>query len=151
MVSADLEWEYNAATYSNVFTADGAYLAMDIYTADGKLYTGTYVANTVGGVLEEGQFGIGYDGSMEMPWGPFEFTNWGTCWWTVEGGVAAAEKVTSGTIEVAVVGDNLVIKLRSEVVNAKFTYPVADFKDGQGNAIEVVNSNGPQGISIEPS
>ena len=139
MASADLEWEYNAATYSNVFTTDGAYLSMDIYTADGKLYTGTYEANTEGGVLAEGQFGIGYDTTVDFGWGPMEMKDWGTCWWNVESGVATAEKVLDGTVEVDVKGENLVITLESEVVNAQFIYPVADFKDGQGNAIEVVN------------
>ena len=136
MASADLEWEYNAATWSNEFKTDGYYLAMDIYTADGKLYTGSYVANTVGGELAEGQFGIGYDNAAFGDWG----VNWGTCWWTVEGGAKSAQKVLAGEVDVLVMGENLVIKLRSEVVNAKFTCPVADFKDGQGNAIEVVNN-----------
>lgn len=136
MASEDLEWEYNAATWSNEFKTDGYYLAMDIYSADGKLYTGSYVANTVGGELAEGQFGIGYDNAMFGDWG----VNWGTCWWTVEGGAKSAQKVLAGEVDVLVMGENLVIKLRSEVVNARFTYPVADFKDNNGNAIEVVNN-----------
>ena len=137
MADADLAWQYNAATWSNEFTADGAYLALDIYSEDGKLYTGTYEANTEGGVLAEGQFGIGYDTTMDFGWGPMEMKDWGTCWWTVEGGVATAEKVLDGTVVVAVEGENLVIKLLSETVNAKFTYPVADF------GLEVVNLGGP--------
>ena len=142
MADADLAWQYNAATWSNEFTADGAYLALDIYSEDGKLYTGTYNAAAAGGAIETGEFGIGWDpGDL---WGiGMVFENWGTCWWTVAGGVATAEKVTDGTVDVSVEGENLVIKLKSSTVNAKFTYPVAEFKDGTGAAIEVVAGSTP--------
>ncbi len=66
------------------------------------------------------------------------FENWGTCWWSVDNGATSAEKVVDGTVEVSVDGANLVIALESALVNARFTYPVADFKDGTGNAIEVI-------------
>lgn len=39
-------------------------------------------------------------------------------------------------------GDNLVIALKSSITNARFTYPIAEFKDGTGTAIEVVNLGG---------
>lgn len=137
MTTADLEWQYNTTTWSNDFTTDGNYLALDIYTADGKLYTGTYNINTTAGTIEEGQFGMGWDPGDLWNIG-MVFENWGTCWWTVADGATTAEKVLDGEVEVLVDGENLVIKLRSTTVNAKFTYPIADFKDGQGNAIEVI-------------
>ena len=141
---------YDAANnYAAVYEGEGNYLSMDIYSEDGKLYTGTYNANTVGGVLEAGQFGIGYDTTVDWGWGPMEMKDWGTCWWTVDNAAPTAEKVTDGTVVVAVEGDKLVIKLKSTIANAKFTYPVADFKDGQGNAIEVVNLGG--GEEPEPT
>ena len=123
-------------TWQTVYEGEGHYLAMDIYSEDGKLYTGTYNASATGGAINAGEFGIGWDpGDL---WGiGMVFENWGTCWWNVSGGAAVAEaKVLDGTIEVAVEGDNLVIKLKSTTVNAKFTYPVADFP------IEVVNLGG---------
>ncbi len=136
---------FDPTTYQTSYSGSGNYLAMDIYSADGKLYTGSYKANAVGGVLGEGEFGIGYDTEM---WG-MSFTNWGTCWWTVDNGATSAEKILDGTVEVAVEGDNLVIKIKSSIVNAKFTYPVADFKDGMGNPVEVVNLGGGNEPAVE--
>ena len=123
-------------TWQTVWTGEGNYLALDIYSEDGKLYTGTYNACAAGGTINAGEFGIGWDpGDL---WGiGMVFENWGTCWWNVAGGAAvAAGKVTDGTVEVLVEGTNLVMKLKSSLVNARFTYPVADF------GIEVVNLGG---------
>ena len=108
--------------WNTSFSGNGNYLSIDIYTADGKLHTGSYVANTEGGVLAEGQFGIGYDNAAYGDWG----LNFGTCWWTVTDGATSAVKVLDGTMEVEVDGDNLVITLESEVVNAQMIVPVAD-------------------------
>ena len=108
--------------WNTSFSGNGNYLSIDIYTADGKLRTGSYVANTEGGVLAEGQFGIGYDNAAYGDWG----LNFGTCWWTVTDGATSAVKVLDGTMEVEVDGDNLVITLESEVVNAQMIVPVAD-------------------------
>ena len=124
------------ATWQTVWEGEGNYLALDIYSEDGKLYTGTYNACAAGGAINAGEFGIGWDpGDL---WGiGMVFENWGTCWWNVAGGAAvAAGKVTDGTVQVLVEGTNLVIKLKSTLVNAKFTYPVADYP------IEVVNLGG---------
>ena len=124
------------ANWQTVWEGEGHYLALDIYSEDGKLYTGTYNANTVGGTINAGEFGIGWDpGDL---WGiGMVFENWGTCWWAVADGAAVAEgKVSDGTVQVLVEGTNLVIKLKSTLVNAKFTYPAADFP------IEVVNLGG---------
>ena len=124
------------ATWQTVWEGEGNYLALDIYSEDGKLYTGTYNACAAGGAINAGEFGIGWDpGDL---WGiGMVFENWGTCWWNVAGGAAvAAGKVTDGTVQVLVEGTNLVIKLKSTLVNAKFTYPVADYP------LEVVNLGG---------
>ena len=123
-------------TWQTVWEGEGNYLGLDIYSEDGKLYTGTYNACAAGGTINAGEFGIGWDpGDL---WGiGMVFENWGTCWWNVAGGAAvAAGKVTDGTVQVLVEGTNLVIKLKSTLVNAKFTYPVADYP------IEVVNLGG---------
>ena len=137
-------------TWQTIWEGEGNYLAADIYSADGKLYTGEYKACAVGGVVGEGEFGIGYDTTVDWGWGPMEMKDWGTCWWTVADGATSAEKVLDGTMTVAMEGDNVVIKLKSSVVNAKFTYPVAQFVDGTGAPIEVVNLGGGEGNDPAP-
>ena len=129
-------------TWQTIWEGEGNYLAADIYSADGKLYTGEYKACAVGGAVGEGEFGIGYDTTVDWGWGPMEMKDWGTCWWTVADGATSAVKILDGTMTVAMEGDNVVIKLKSSVVNAKFTYPVAQFVDGTGAPIEVVNLGG---------
>ena len=137
-------------TWQTIWEGEGNYLAADIYSADGKLYTGEYKACAVGGVVGEGEFGIGYDTTVDWGWGPMEMKDWGTCWWTVADGATSAEKILDGTMTVAMEGDNVVIKLKSSLVNAKFTYPVAQFVDGTGAPIEVVNLGGGEGPEPAP-
>ena len=137
-------------TWQTIWEGEGNYLAADIYSADGKLYTGEYKACAVGGTVGEGEFGIGYDTTVDFGWGPMEMKDWGTCWWTVADGATSAVKILDGTMTVAMEGDNVVIKLKSSVVNAKFTYPVAQFVDGTGAPIEVVNLGGGEGNNPAP-
>ena len=82
-----------------VWTGEGGYLALDLYSDDGYLHDGTYTASATGGVIEPGQFGIGWDpGDL---WGiGMVFENWGTCWWEVKDGTATATKITDGLIKV---------------------------------------------------
>ncbi len=137
-------------TWQTTWEGEGNYLATDIYSADGKLYTGEYKACAVGGTVGEGEFGIGYDTTVDWGWGPMEMKDWGTCWWTVADGATSAQKILDGTMTVAIEGDNVVIKLKSSLVNAKFTYPVAQFVDGTGAPIEVVNLGGGGGNNPAP-
>lgn len=137
-------------TWQTIWEGEGNYLATDIYSADGKLYTGEYKACAVGGTVGEGEFGIGYDTTVDWGWGPIEVKDWGTCWWTVADGATSAEKILDGTMNVAMEGDNVVIKLKSSIVNAIFTYPVAQFVDGTGAPIEVVNLGGGEGPKPAP-
>lgn len=86
--------------WQQVWTGEGKYLAIDLYSEDGYLHDGQYRASAQGGVVNAGEFGIGYDATVE--WGDQTFTmpDWGTCLWTVTGGKATAEKITSGLIDV---------------------------------------------------
>ena len=100
-------------TWQTVWTGTGNYLALDIYSADGYLHEGTYTACAVGGTINEGEFGIGWDpGDL---WGiGMVFENWGTCWWDVANGAAVVnQKVTEGTVTVTRKGSKWVIELVS--------------------------------------
>ena len=86
--------------WQEVWTGEGGYLALDLYSEDGYLHDGSYIASAEGGVIEPGQFGIGWDPGdiYNIGW---PFTDWGTCWWTVKDGAATAEKITSGIVTVS--------------------------------------------------
>lgn len=97
----------------------GNYLALDVYSADGKLAPGKYTACAAGGTIAAGEFGIGWDPGDLWNIG-MVFTNWGTCWWTVKDGVSTAEKVVDGTLNVALDGETYTITLESSTINAKY-------------------------------
>lgn len=91
--------------WQEVWTGEGGYLALDLYSEDGYLHDGAYTASAQGGVVEPGQFGIGYDTTIEYTgWdgqpAVYEAKDWGTCWWEVAGGVATATKITDGLVTV---------------------------------------------------
>ncbi len=83
-----------------VWTGEGYYLALDLYSEDGYLHEGNYTASAEGGVVNAGEFGIGYDTEVDWGWGPMEMKDWGTCLWMVSGGKATAEKITAGLVNV---------------------------------------------------
>lgn len=87
--------------WQQVWTGEGKYVAIDLYSEDGYLHDGLYRASAQGGVVNSGEFGIGYDAVVDWGWGPMEMKDWGTCLWTVSGGKATAEKITSGLVNVA--------------------------------------------------
>lgn len=86
--------------WQTVWTGEGYYLALDLYSEDGYLHEGNYTASAEGGVVNAGEFGIGYDTEVDWGWGPMEMKDWGTCLWTVSGGTATAEKITAGLVSV---------------------------------------------------
>ena len=86
--------------WQTVWTGEGYYLALDLYSEDGYLHEGNYTASAEGGVVNAGEFGIGYDTVVDWGWGPMEMKDWGTCLWTVSGGAATAEKITAGLVNV---------------------------------------------------
>ncbi|MCD8312577.1 MAG: hypothetical protein LUC24_00265 [Bacteroidales bacterium] len=118
-----VSYYYDDATWSNVYEGNGGYLAVDFYSTDGYLYPGTYTPGS--DPLSSGQFQIGWDPGDLYGWGIL-FTDWGTCWWTVDNGSTSAEHITDGTIEVSLDGDTYTITLESSVVNAVYTGPIDD-------------------------
>ena len=91
-------------TWQTVYTGNGNYLAIDLYSEDGYLAAGTYSPSATGGAIEKGQYGIGWDPGDIYNMG-YMFENWGTCWWTVDEAATpqtSAEKITTGDITVAI-------------------------------------------------
>ena len=106
------------------WSGSGNYLALDVYSADGKLAPGKYTASATGGSIAAGEFGIGWDPGDLWNIG-MVFTNWGTCWWTVKDGATSAEKVVDGTLNVALDGETYTVTLESSTVNAKYVGKIA--------------------------
>lgn len=87
--------------WQEVWTGEGGYLALDIYSEDGYLHDGSYKASAEGGVINPGEFGIGYDAQIEWDGQVYSMPNWGTCWWDVKDGAATATKITAGLVSVS--------------------------------------------------
>ena len=99
LATEGISQEFDMTTYQNVWKGEGKYLALDLYSEDGYLHDGTYTASAQGGVVNPGEFGRGWDPGDLYNIG-MVFTDWGTCLWTVSGGVATAEKITEGIVNV---------------------------------------------------
>lgn len=101
LATTEFTSEFDMATYQTVLKGDGKYLALDLYSADGYLHDGEYKASAQGGVVNEGEFGIGWDPGDLYGVG-MVFSNWGTCLWTVTpDGNNTAEKITGGLVTVS--------------------------------------------------
>ena len=112
-------------TSLNTYMGNGNYLQLDIWSPDGSLYTGTYTASATGSIsgsgLNDWEFNIGYD---VVDW---EVYNWGTCWFEItDNTTTVLGKVVDGTITVLVENDNLILKLKSTTVNARFTKSISE-------------------------
>ena len=109
LATKEVTSEYDASTWSTVYKGNGYYAAIDFYSEDGYLHEGTYKPSAAGGVINPGEYGIGWDpGDL---WGiGIVFSNWGTCWWTVEDGATSAEKINSGEIIVSKKGSKWTIE-----------------------------------------
>ena len=101
LASAEFTSEFDPNTWQTVLKGDGKYLAIDIYSSDGYLHDGEYTPCEVPGVINEGEFGVGWDPGDLYGVGMI-FTDWGTCLWTVTPeGNNTAEKITSGLVTVS--------------------------------------------------
>lgn len=95
-ISEEMDW----STWTQTWVGEGNYLALDLYSEDGYLHDGTYKASAEGGVINPGEFGKGWDPGDIYGMG-MEFTDWGTCWWTVKNGARTAEKISDGIVIVS--------------------------------------------------
>ena len=94
-ISSEIDW----STWQTVWKGEGGYLALDLFSDDGYLHEGTFIPSAEGGVINAGEFGIGWDPGDLYGIG-MVFTDWGTCWWTVKDGAATATKITGGIVTV---------------------------------------------------
>ena len=101
LATEGISQEFDMTTYQQVWKGEGGYLALDIFSDDGYLHEGSYKPCAEGGVIGAGEFGIGYDTTMEF-WGQvYEMKDWGTCWWAVSNGAATATKILNGLVTVS--------------------------------------------------
>ena len=114
---------FDMATYQTVWSGNGHYAAIDLYSEDGSIQEGIYKASAAGGAINPGEFGIGWDpGDL---WGiGMVFTDWGTCWWTVENGSTSAQKIIDGEIIVSKSGANYVIEYYGSEISFRFEGPI---------------------------
>ena len=99
LATEGIHQELDMTTYQTTWVGEGYYLALDLYSEDGYLHDGEYWPSKEGGVVNPGEFGIGWDPGDLYGIG-WIFTDWGTCLWKVSGGVATAEKITTGLVTV---------------------------------------------------
>ena len=158
LVSLQLAQEGISSTlnpdWSTSWTGEGYYLALDLYSPDGYLHEGTYRACATGGVVGEGEFGIGYDTTVDFGWGPMEMKDWGTCWWYVSNGTTTAQKVLSGTVTVERDGNNWTVELKSgegkDMLWTIFTSAVPELTDPD-SAGEVKYKELSKCLSVSPN
>ena len=116
-VTYDENWQ---ATYT--YEGKGNYLAVDFYSEDGYLAPGTYKPSAAGGVINPGEYGIGWDpGDL---WGiGMIFSDWGTCWWTVDASAETpktAQEISTGNITVELSDKVYTITLDNGEIYAQF-------------------------------
>ena len=115
--------ETDMTTWQTVYKGAGNYLAIDLYSEDGYLTAGTYKPSAQGGVINKGEYGIGWDPGDIYNIGMM-FENWGTCWWTVDENAVpqtSAQKITAGDITVALAGTVYTITIDYGDLYAQFT------------------------------
>lgn len=109
----------SAGAWGTEIGGDGNYIAIDFYSEDGTLAPGVYSA-AESAEMGAGTFGKGWDPGDIFGWG-IDFTNWGTCWFTREGGAESGVHVDDGTISVALEGDVYTITIETSATNAKYS------------------------------
>ena len=108
LASSGVVPEFDMTTYQWLWKGDGNVANIDFYSPDGKLHPGTYKPGPEGGVVNEGQWGIGWDPGDIYGIG-IDFTNWGSIWWTANEQGGSAQKLLKGDIIVTLVGNHYTI------------------------------------------
>lgn len=110
------------------YPVDGYFLKLEVYSTDGTIAPGTYVASAANGT-NSGEFNKGQDyGGGNAG---------GTVLYTVSGGAVTCTPVTDGTVVIEKSGDVYTITLTSSLVKATYTGKLS------------ADSSEPQGITID--
>lgn len=119
LATSDVSYSYDATTYTVTYSGTGYYLAVDFYSEDGTLAAGTYTPADADNCAA-GNYVMGYDPGDIYGIG-YEFTDWGTCWWTVSNGTTSATHIEEGEIVVEKTGSLYTITIDNSVCYAEFS------------------------------
>jgi len=127
LATEGVETYFDPATYQTTYLGTGNYLAVDFYSADGTLAPGTY--SPADGSTAEFTYAKGWDPGDLWGIGMF-FTNWGTCWWTVDEGVTSAVHIESGDITVKKSGKVYTISYNQDGIFFEFKGEIPQLNQG---------------------
>lgn len=127
LATAGVETYFDPATYQTAYLGSGNYLAVDFYSADGTLAPGTY--SPAADASAEFTYVKGWDPGDLWGIGMF-FTNWGTCWWTVDEGITSAVHIESGDITVKKSGNVYTISYNQDGIFFEFKGEIPQLNQG---------------------
>ena len=106
--------------YGIAIGGSGKYISIDFVCSGGKLDAGTYTP-AANGSAKAGNYVMGYDTEM---WG-MSFTNWGTCWFTVDGENTSGIHIETGDITVKNDNGIYTITVKNDDVFAEYKGEIA--------------------------
>lgn len=150
LATSDVSSVFDPATWSTTYTGIGNYLAADFYSVDGTLAPGVY-SPAASDDLAPFTYSKGWDpGDL---WGiGMVFTNWGTCWWTVDNGNTSAVHLEEGDIEVALSGSTYTITYNHGGIFFEFRGAIEGLSGAEVEYVELstmlgVTNNVPNGTN----
>ena len=103
------------------YKGTGNYIALDIYSPDGKLYPGTYEPSLAGGYITEGRFGIGWEMDYEYMPGMSIKVELGSRWYTIENDASTNVALTTGAVTVEKTGSTYTVSYRNDDIWVSYT------------------------------
>lgn len=102
--------------YGTTVGGTGQYASIDFVSASASLDEGVYTP-AASGSTTVGNFVMGYDTEF---WG-YTYTNWGSCWFTVESDVSTGTHIETGTVTVTKDGGVTTITIQNDDIYAQYT------------------------------
>lgn len=103
------------------YKGTGNYIALDIYSPDGKLYPGTYEPSFAGGYITEGKFGIGWEMDYEYMPGVSIKVELGSRWYTIENDASTNVALTTGAVTVEKTGSTYTVSYKNDDIWVSYT------------------------------